>query len=182
MSCLWNEEVQYSSVTDQTSRNFSLRVMALVINKRIKCLVKVHFRYISCLLFKYVHKLYELINIYYINVYVYTSHRLHIPSKIISCNYLFSRNLFIDIVRNLTIKSSSDWMIVNDVPCSMELWSRRLKKKFKGRLVGPFQHCIRRLIVLLPPNEFLHSSPEAPRNIQARETSAKEGRNYYQGI
>ena len=32
------------------------------------------------------------------------------------------------------------------------------------------------LIVLLPPNEFLHSSPEAPRTTQARETSASEGR------
>ena len=47
---------------------------------------------------------------------------------------------------------------------------------------GFFQHCIRRLIVLLPPNEFLHSSPEAPRTTQARETSASEERNYYQGI
>ena len=42
--------------------------------------------------------------------------------------------------------------------------------------MGPFQHCSRRLIVLLPPNEFLHSSPEAPRTTQARETSASEGR------
>ena len=56
------------------------------------------------------------------------------------------------------------------------------KKRFKGRLVGSFQHCIRRLIVLLPPNEFLHSSPEAPRTIQAQETSAIEGRNCYRGI
>ena len=48
----------------------------------------------------------------------------------------------------------------------------------KGRLVRIFQHCCRRLIVLLPPNEFLHSSPELPRTIQARETSASEGRNY----
>ena len=58
----------------------------------------------------------------------------------------------------------------------------QLKKMFKGRLVGPFKHCIRRLIVLLPRNEFLHSSPEAPRTTQARETSATERRNYYQGI
>ena len=57
-----------------------------------------------------------------------------------------------------------------------------IKKRFKGRLVGPFQHFILRLIVLLPPNEFLHSSPEAPRTTQARQTSASEGRNYYQGI
>ena len=48
--------------------------------------------------------------------------------------------------------------------------------------MGLSQHCIRRLIVLLPPNEFIHSSPEAPGTIQARETSASEGRNYYQGI
>ena len=60
--------------------------------------------------------------------------------------------------------------------------SRGLKKWFKGRLVGLFQHFIRRLIVLLSPYEFLHSSPEAPRTIQVRETSASEGRNYYQGI
>ena len=46
---------------------------------------------------------------------------------------------------------------------------------FKGRLVWLFQHCSLRLIVLLLPNE-------APRTIQARETSAIEGRNYYQGI
>ena len=57
-----------------------------------------------------------------------------------------------------------------------------LKKRFKGRLAGRFQHCSRRLIVLLPPDEFLHSSPEAPRTTQTRETSASEGRNYYQGI
>ena len=59
---------------------------------------------------------------------------------------------------------------------------QRTLKMFKGRLVGPFQHCIRRLIVRLPPNEFLHSSPEAPRTTQMRETSASEERNYYQGI
>ena len=57
-----------------------------------------------------------------------------------------------------------------------------LSKRSKGRLVGPFQHCIRRLIVPLHPNKFLHSSPEAPRTTQARETSASEGRNYYQGL
>ena len=34
----------------------------------------------------------------------------------------------------------------------------------------------------LTPNEFLHSSPEAPRTTQSQETSASEGRNYYQGI
>ena len=56
------------------------------------------------------------------------------------------------------------------------------KKSFEGRLVGPFQHCSLRLIVLLPPNEFLHSTPEAPRTTHARQTSASEGRNYYQGI
>ena len=39
----------------------------------------------------------------------------------------------------------------------------------KGGLLEPFQHCIRRLIVLLPPNEFLHSSPEAPRTTLARD-------------
>ena len=48
--------------------------------------------------------------------------------------------------------------------------------------MGLFQHCVRRLIILLPPDEFLHSSPEAPRTTQARETSASEIRNYYQGI
>ena len=48
--------------------------------------------------------------------------------------------------------------------------------RFKGRLVGLFQQYTRRLIVLLPPNEFLHSSLEAPRSIQAeRPLLAKEG-------
>ena len=48
--------------------------------------------------------------------------------------------------------------------------------------MGLFQHCNRKLIVLLSPDEFLHSSPEAPHTTQERETSANEGRNYYQGI
>ena len=63
-------------------------------------------------------------------------------------------------------------------------WSRKVLKhllRFNGRLVGLFQHCTRRLIVLLPPSEFLHSYLEAPRTTQGRETSASEGRNYYQG-
>ena len=61
-------------------------------------------------------------------------------------------------------------------------WENKNDGDVKGRLVGLFQHCSWRLIVLLPPNEFLHSSPEAPRTIQAQETSASEGRKYYQGI
>ena len=67
--------------------------------------------------------------------------------------------------------------IANDVETSISY-----TEVLKGRLVGLFQHCSLRLIVLLPPNEFLYSSPEAPRTIQAGETSASEGRNYYQGI
>ena len=30
------------------------------------------------------------------------------------------------------------------------------KKRFGSRLVGLFQHCSRRMIVLLPPDEFIH--------------------------
>ena len=37
--------------------------------------------------------------------------------------------------------------------------------------MGLLQRCSLRLIVLLPPNEFLHSSPEAPRTIEARDAS-----------
>ena len=48
--------------------------------------------------------------------------------------------------------------------------------------MGLYQYYSRRLIILLPSNGFLHSSPEAPRTIQERETSVSEGRNYYQGI
>ena len=33
---------------------------------------------------------------------------------------------------------------------------------------------------ILAPNKFPHSSPEAPRIIQMRETSTSEGGNYYQ--
>jgi len=33
---------------------------------------------------------------------------------------------------------------------------------------------------ILTPNKFPHSSPEAPRIIQMRETSTSEGGNYYQ--
>jgi hypothetical protein len=79
----------------------------------------------------------------------------------------------------VTLQCSGHTVKVLSYDCSL---SDDVKKRFKDRLVGFFQHCNRRLIVLLPTNEFLHSSPEAPRTIQARETSASEGKNYYQGI
>jgi len=54
------------------------------------------------------------------------------------------------------------------------------KSFFKGRFMGLFQHCGRSAYCILTPNKFLHSSPEAPRIIQMRETSTSEGGNYYQ--
>jgi hypothetical protein len=47
-------------------------------------------------------------------------------------------------------------------------------------LYGAFRH--HNLLGLLHsyPNKFPHSSPEAPRIIQMRETSTSEGGNYYQ--
>jgi len=54
------------------------------------------------------------------------------------------------------------------------------KGKSKGRSFGLFQHCGRSAFCILTPNNFPHSSPEAPRNIQMRETSTSEGGNYYQ--
>ena len=41
--------------------------------------------------------------------------------------------------------------------------------------MGPFQHCGRSAYCILTPNKFPHSSPEAPRIIQMRETSTIEG-------
>ena len=52
----------------------------------------------------------------------------------------------------------------------------------EGRLVGLFSALHPEADCTLTPNEFLHSSQDAPRTTQARETSASEGRNYYQGI
>ena len=89
------------------------------------------------------------------------------------------------VVDSSNRKPYSLFLIVSEL-CSPYLLSHinvfEESKRFKGCLVGRFQHCIRRLIVLLPPNEFLYSSPEAPRTIQGRETSTREGMNYYQGI
>ena len=57
---------------------------------------------------------------------------------------------------------------------------RTVKGKGKGRFMGLFNTAAIRPIVFLPPNKFLHSSPEAPRIIQMRKTSTSEGGNYYQ--
>ena len=51
-------------------------------------------------------------------------------------------------------------------------------KKVKGRFMGLFQHCGRSAYCILTPNKFPHSSPEATRIIQMRETSTSEGGNY----
>jgi hypothetical protein len=51
-------------------------------------------------------------------------------------------------------------------------------KKVKGRVIGPFfgTAALKPDCTLGP--EFPHSSPEAPRTIQAQETSTSEGGNY----
>ena len=49
-------------------------------------------------------------------------------------------------------------------------------------LSGAFSALHPKIDCTLTPNEFLHSSPESLRTTQSRETSASEGRNYYQGI
>ena len=58
----------------------------------------------------------------------------------------------------------------------------RSSAKVKRSLSGAFSALQPKADCTLIPNEFLHSYSEAPRTIQARETSASEGRNYYQGI
>jgi len=52
--------------------------------------------------------------------------------------------------------------------------------KVKGRFIGLSQHCGRSAYCILTLNKFPHSSPEAPRIIQMRQTSTSEGGNYYQ--
>ena len=52
--------------------------------------------------------------------------------------------------------------------------------RVEGRFIGLFQHCARSAYCILTLNNFPHSSPEAPRIIQMRETSTSEGGNYYQ--
>ena len=64
--------------------------------------------------------------------------------------------------------------------CSLSVGLKRLK--VKGRFMGLFQHCGHSAYCILTPNKFPHSSPEAPRIIQMRETSTSEGGNYYQWI
>jgi len=46
--------------------------------------------------------------------------------------------------------------------------------------MGLFQHCGRSAYCILTSNNFPHSSPEAPRIVEMRETSTSEGGNYYQ--
>ena len=58
----------------------------------------------------------------------------------------------------------------------------QFKKKVKGRFIGLFQHCRSSAYCIINLNKFPHSSPEAPRIIQMRETSTNEGGNYYQWI
>ena len=59
---------------------------------------------------------------------------------------------------------------------------RLVQVKVKGyrSLYGAFQHCGRSAYCILTHNKFPHSSLEAPRIIQMRETSTSEGGNYYQ--
>jgi hypothetical protein len=52
------------------------------------------------------------------------------------------------------------------------------KVKVKSRH-GAFQHSGRLGLLYSYPNKFPHSSPEAPRIIQMRETSTSEGGNCY---
>jgi hypothetical protein len=52
------------------------------------------------------------------------------------------------------------------------------KGKGKGRYLGRFRHCSRVDLLYPCPQDFPHSSPEAPRTTQARETSASKGGNY----
>ena len=53
------------------------------------------------------------------------------------------------------------------------LWVK--KKRFKGHLVGPFQHCIRRLIILLPQmSSFIHLQRRYAPHRRERPLLAKE--------
>jgi hypothetical protein len=60
------------------------------------------------------------------------------------------------------------------------LFAHNLCKKVKGqsRFTGLFQYLDRLGILHSYPNKFPHSSPEAPRIIQMRETSTSEGGKY----
>jgi hypothetical protein len=50
--------------------------------------------------------------------------------------------------------------------------------RFKGRSIGPVYSTATSIVYCtLSPKEFPHSSPEAPRTTQARETSTSEGGN-----
>ena len=59
--------------------------------------------------------------------------------------------------------------------CSLISIRNKGLKRFKGCLVGLFQHCSRRLIVLLPPNEFIHLQRRHAPYRRERPLLAKEG-------
>ena len=73
--------------------------------------------------------------------------------------------VFVFVIINLILKRNSPF------------WSTVV---FYGRFMGFFQHCGSSAYCILTPNKFPHSSSEAPRIIQMRETSTSEGGNYYQ--
>ena len=52
------------------------------------------------------------------------------------------------------------------------------KGKGKSSFLELFQHWGHLAYCILAPNKFPHSSPEAPRIIEMRETSTSEGGNY----
>ena len=69
--------------------------------------------------------------------------------------------------------------LINSVT-SIALTYIKKVKRLKVALWGFFNTAAVRPIVFLPPSKFPHSSPEAPRIIQMRETSTSEGGNYNQ--
>ena len=55
------------------------------------------------------------------------------------------------------------------VSCILYSLLSRPRLKVKGRFMGLFQHCGRWAYCILTPKKFPHSSPEAPRIIDARD-------------
>ena len=75
-------------------------------------------------------------------------------------------------------------IFVCNISYSKNNWARKITNAYwsscKCRFTGLLQHCGRSAYCVLTLNKFPHSSPEAPRIIQMRETSTSEGGNYYQ--
>ena len=101
--------------------------------------------------------------------------------------FIFDKELYmlrtdlLSIIRSLsTVYTEIIVCRASYVDCLLARSGWNTKKRVKGRFLELFNTAAILAYRILTPNKFPHSSPEAPRLIQMRETSTTEGGNYYQ--